>query len=86
MQILTGNSDESYVWDEVAQTLKKVLISEPVAQTVPVNNSNNNKEETSILNSDKLKLLLIELKIPLYLIAAGLGVILLIILLERRTK
>lgn len=86
MQILTGKTDEGYVWDEVAQTLKKVLISEPVAQTVPVNNSNNNKEETSILNSDKLKLLLIELKIPLYLIAAGLGVILLIILLERRTK
>ncbi len=86
-QIVPGSDNEQYIWDKTTGSLQKVLI----ANTVDVPEAKPEvklavSSDTLGLNSDSLKLLITELKIPLYLIGAGLAVILLIILLERRTK
>ncbi len=80
-QIIPGSSNEQYVWDKSTGSLQKILVSDS-----SVASTSNSSGDIFGFSSDSLKLLLTELKIPLYLIGAGLAVILLIILLERRKE
>lgn len=76
-QIVPGSDNEQYVWDKATGSLQKVLVSDasPILQPKIVN-------EPLGINSESLKQLLSELKIPLYLVGAGIGVIILILLLK----